>query len=168
MRWSRVLALAVLCLSACPTAPAAEEDAKKEEKKEEKKVPAKAPEKAGKGKKSEKKQGKKALTWAVVRVESELKVVKGDQIPEIRKILDTENEKAAKAAPKDKPPKPRTLEVVKEGLPSQREAEKFAARYKKEELLAKKKAVQAGKGMEKDAKKDAEPPKKIPAAEVDL
>ncbi len=108
-------------------------------------------------------QKKKAPTWTLIQIGNELRVVKEDQVEELRKLLAKENEKAAAKAPKDKKPEPRKLAVVMGNFSSQKEAEKYAEKYK-EELQAKKRAEK----LKKDAKKDAGASKKVPDNEVDL
>ena len=123
----------------------------------------KAPEKkrGGWGKKGWKgdKGKKKAPAWAVLQIASDLRVVKEDQIPDLKSSLEKENEKAAARAPKDRKPEPRKLTVVMGNFTNQKEAEKYLEKYKLE--------LQARKKAEK-AKKDGDAIKKVPAAEVDL
>src|SRR5262245_56906187 len=97
--------------------------------------------KAGKGEA----KGKK-VTWAVVKVGEDLKVVQEDKIADMQKDLDKE----AKAHKKEKGKKGEKAQVIKKqkgGFATQEEAEKF-----REELASKEK--KGGKGGEHKKDKD--------------
>jgi hypothetical protein len=171
----RVLPFIVLGFLCPSPAPADDEHGDKADGKSEGKADAKADDKPeekthekrhGGGKKGNwkgDKGKKKAPGWAVLQVASDLRVVKEDQIPDLKSALEKENEKAAAKAPKDKKPEPRKLTVVMGNFTNQKEAEKYLEKYRLE-LQAKKKADKA----KKDDKKDGDAVKKVPPAEVEL
>ena len=110
---------------------------------------------------------KQGPTWLVIQIGSELQVARSDQIADMRKALEKENEKGAKLAAVSVGSKkfvPKTLSIVKDNFKSEKEADAFAKKYR-EDLLAKKRAQKVEKA--KAEKKAPEPPKKAPD-EVDL
>jgi hypothetical protein len=175
-----VLPLIVLGFLFPPPAPAADDHGDKSDGKSEGKPDAGAGDKAdgkpeekasrkkgggrgNKGNRKGEKGKKKPPGWAVLQIAGDLRVVKEEQIPDLKSALEKENEKAAAKAPKDKQPVPRKLTVVMGNFTNQKEAEKYLEKYRLE-LQAKKKADKA----KKDDKKDGDAARKVPPAEVDL
>ena len=106
-------------------------------------------------------KARNAPSWSVIQVGGELRVVARDQVDVIKKQIEKENEKSAKAAAKDKKPAPIAFSVVKGGFSRTAEAEKYLEQHKGE-LQAKALAEK-----EKQAKLEKEK-HRVPDDDVDL
>ena len=112
-------------------------------------------EKSDKAEKEDKTSGKKKSQWDVIQHGDELKAIQADKLADLQKENDKENKDAQAKAKKDnkKAPEAKKLVVLKKGLASKEEADKYIEKLKKDREKKKDKEDKGGDKADKGAHK---------------